>query len=131
VTAQGVQRVCIRLDPAMLLEAVLIRRLALVPKARRQEWLRGLLVQGCLWETRAGRDALSTAEDANSTPRHEASLPAPRTDHAPRPGPQRFSPQPVAEGRIARQRVAPTGTSTAPKEPTGVKPFAHLRKVIG
>jgi hypothetical protein len=131
VTAQGVQRVCIRLDRAMLLEAVLIRRLALVPKARRQEWLRGLLVQGCLWETRAGRDALSTAEDRNSTPRGEASLPAPRTDHAPQPGPQRFSPRPAAEERTARQRVAPTGTSTPPKEPTGVKPFAHLRKVIG
>jgi hypothetical protein len=131
VTAQGVQRVCIRLDPAMLLEAVLIRRLALVPKARRQEWLRGLLVQGCLWETRVGRDALSTAEDRNSTPRGEASLPAPRTDHAPHPGPQRFSPRPTAEERTARQHVAPTGTSTALKEPTGVKPFAHLRKVIG
>lgn len=131
MTAQGVQRVCIRLDPAMLLEAVLIRRLALVPKARRQEWLRGLLVQGCLWETRAGRDALSTAEHRNSTPRGEASLPAPRTDHAAQPGPQPFSPRPAVEERIARQRVAPTGTSTAPKEPTGVKPFAHLRKVIG
>lgn len=131
MTAQGVQRVCIRLDPAMLLEAVLIRRLALVPKARRQEWLRGLLVQGCLWETRAGRDALSTAEDRNSTPRGEASLPAPRTDHAAQPGLQRFSPRPAAEERTARQRVAPTGTSTALKEPTVVKPFAHLRKVIG
>ena len=55
MTAPSAQRLCIRLDPAMLLEGLLLERLARVPKARRQEWLRGLLVQGYLWEGRTSR----------------------------------------------------------------------------
>ena len=62
MTVPTAQRLCIRLDPAMLLEGVLLERLALVPKARRPEWLRGLLVQGYLWEERTGRGVRSDDE---------------------------------------------------------------------
>ena len=62
MTLPTAQRLCIRLDPAMLLEGLLLARLALVPKVRRQEWLHGLLVQGYLWEERTGRDVRSDDE---------------------------------------------------------------------
>jgi len=40
------QRVALQLDPRVALEAIILNRLERVPTARRQEWLRSLLVQG-------------------------------------------------------------------------------------
>ncbi len=39
-------RIILQLDPRMALEVIILNRLERIPKARRQEWLRGLLVQG-------------------------------------------------------------------------------------
>ncbi len=40
------QRVALQLDPRIALEAIILNRLQRIPSARRQEWLRSLLVQG-------------------------------------------------------------------------------------
>ena len=50
-------RVVIQLDPRVTLEAILLNRLERIPATRRQEWLRGLLVQGFRAECQALRDA--------------------------------------------------------------------------
>ncbi len=39
-------RLVLQLDPRIALEALIINRLERIPTTRRQEWLRGLLVQG-------------------------------------------------------------------------------------
>jgi len=48
-------RVTIQLDPRVALESVLLNRHRQLPVNRRQEWLRGLLVQGFRSETEASR----------------------------------------------------------------------------
>ena len=50
-------RVVIQLDPRVALEAILLNRLERIPATRRQEWLRGLLVQGFRAECQALRGA--------------------------------------------------------------------------
>ena len=50
-------RVVIQLDPRVALEAILLNRLERLPLSRRQEWLRGLLVQGFRAECQALRGA--------------------------------------------------------------------------
>ncbi len=49
-------RVVLQLDPRIALEAIILNRFERIPKARRQEWLRGLLVQGFRIECRVLRD---------------------------------------------------------------------------
>ena len=42
----GANRLTLHLDPRVAFEALILNRLERIPKSRRQEWLRGLLVQG-------------------------------------------------------------------------------------
>ncbi len=56
-TRSGGQRLYLQLDPRMAFEALILQRLARIPTGRRQEWLRGLLVQGFLDECRLRREA--------------------------------------------------------------------------
>ena len=128
MTVATAQRLCIRLDPAMLLEGLLLARLALVPKARRQEWLRGLLVQGYLWEARTSHGVRSDDELGRfGADQAEKRVPASATAFA---GwltrPQTAVPKVVAEGDRP-----PRAVTTRPSKPVADKPFAHLRKVIG
>lgn len=51
-TVHGVRTV-VRLDSRIALEAILLNRYERVPQGRREEWLRGLLVQGFLSECSA------------------------------------------------------------------------------
>jgi hypothetical protein len=53
--AKTVHRLVIYLDTRIALEAVLLNRQERLPAARRQEWLRGLLVQGFFDECQALR----------------------------------------------------------------------------
>lgn len=53
-TGQGVRTV-VRLDSRIALEAIILNRYERVPQARREEWLRRLLVQGFLSECSAVR----------------------------------------------------------------------------
>ena len=128
MTVATAQRLGIRLDPAMLLEGLLLARLALVPKARRQEWLRGLLVQGYLWEARTSHGVRSDDEFGRfGADQAEKRVPASATAFA---GwltrPQTAVPKVVAEGDRP-----PGAVATRPRKPGTDKPFAHLRKVIG
>lgn len=133
MTVQRVHRVCIRLDPAMLLENLLLDRLYVTPKARRQEWLRGLLVAGYLSEARTVRAASLSEGQAGAMARsgRKASVVQGAFSHwLSRPSP--------ARPHLRAEQTAPVPENTAvdvepPRAagPTGDKPFAHLRKVIG
>ena len=58
-------RVVVHLDPRMALEAIILNRLECLPTARRQEWLRSLLVQGFRSECQALR---GVSEDPTRSP---------------------------------------------------------------
>jgi hypothetical protein len=134
MTAQSVQRFCIRLDPAMLLEGLLLERLERVPKARRQEWLRGLLVNGYLTEARTARNA-SVLDQGHGVVSDfdRARAPVPWSTFA--SWRSRRCP-PVSEPRaddLASKIEPPAVNIERPIDarPVRDKPFAHLRKVIG
>ena len=111
--AQPGIRVTIQLDPRVALESVLLNRHRQVPVNRRQEWLRGLLVQGFRSEIESLRGTSddtkrdSTMAFTNSmtrSPRRTAGLP----------------------------ESAPAVVSAEPVSATeGTKPFAALGKVMG
>lgn len=139
MTTQSVQRVCVRLDPVMLLERLLLTRLSLIPKARRQEWLRGLLVSGYLAEQRTQRAAsgLDTRERGESTPGRGRETPRwnafagwiawrHRSDH------QAVAVESESEG-IPAVTQPPKDCAGGPLQvgSTRDKPFSHLRRVIG
>ena len=105
-------RVTLRLDPRVALEAILLNRLERVPATRRQEWLRGLLLQGFRVECQALRGV--RAESAHRSALRSA---PPRAG-----GFQRSAPP------TAAPPVAPVGSAQA--KGAG-KPFAALGKVIG
>ena len=128
MTVSSVQRVCLRLDPAMLLEGLLLAQLSRIPKGRRQEWLRGLLVQGYLWEGRTHRGVQRNVK-AHSFTGDQAEDKGPVSAMVfagwltrPQPAMPRIAP----EGTVA-PRIAPIMPETHETR----KPFAHLRKVIG
>jgi hypothetical protein len=128
MTVPTAQRLCIRLDPAMLLECVLLERLALVPKARRQEWLRGLLVQGYLREARTGRGVRNDDELGRlGAGQAEKKVPACATAFAGR----LTRPRPAMSKTVPQGGRPPQAVPTIPSKPMAGKPFAHLRKVIG
>ena len=111
--AKTVRRLVIHLDTRVALEAVLLNRQACLPAARRQEWLRGLLMQGFRDECQA----LSDAPDGGTR-----------------------RPSMAFTHRMTGQTQAPLATrnqeSMAMKEQSPAnnaagKPFATLGKVIG
>ena len=117
----GGQRLCLQLDPRMAFEALILQRLQRIPTSRRQEWLRGLLVQGFLDECRLRREAdgAACAPPRAATPRQGTAFASWLTERSPTPQPP---PAPKAD-RCDSLRPAAVDTNE--------KPFAHLRKVIG
>jgi len=126
MTASSAQRICIRLDPAMLLEGLLVERLSRVPKARRQEWLRTLLVQGYLWEGGVSRRSQRNARlIAGNQGEPEAVARGTAFAHwLARP---QTSVRPMAIEDTASLHTRPA----IPEVQETEKPFAYLRKVIG
>ena len=110
-TQPGV-RVTVQFDPRMALEAIILNRLERIPRTRRQEWLRSLLVQGFRLECQALRGA---PEDNG---RRSAMC---------------FTPGRVGVSyRPASPRAEPPAPSTRSTEVKDCdKPFAALGKVIG
>ena len=111
--AKTVRRIVIHLDTRVALEAVLINRQACLPAARRQEWLRRLLLQGFYDECQA----LSGVPDSG------ARRPSMAFTHR-------------VIGKTQRPLAARDQESNAMKEPNPVnnaagKPFATRGKVIG
>ena len=108
-TGYGVRTV-VRLDSRIALEAILLNRYARVPKTRREEWLRRLLVQGFLSECSAVRSVQERPQRSGQKAFGDwlAQASKGRPDAKSPPGP-RHAPAPRSEG----------------------KPFAALRQVIG
>jgi len=111
----------------MLVEALILQRLNAVPKRRHQDWIRSLLVQGFLAESRLVRQLNGTAP-GNLATQHRAQQ-------------SRRSGFDFSEwlGRSANPKPVVRTTPDVPKEepPSFVeqgslaKPFAYLRKVVG
>ena len=117
------KRLSITLDPGLVLERLILQRLDDLQRKRGQDWLRSLLVQGFLAEGRWLRIGEPVGGE-NCAPRGTA---VPVTPFS------RWLEGPRDTGRSA-QGPAPRsvdGPTTPPRENSGAKPFAHLRKVIG
>ena len=108
-----VQQLVINLDHEVSLESNLLNRYARLPATRRQEWLRGLLLQGFREEIRALSGVQASA---------------------------RRRPMMVFTRRISRQTLTPVDTGDqetmttkvqAPMSSAASKPFTALGKVIG
>ena len=103
-------RISIQLDPGVALEAILLSRMQRLPSRRRQEWLRGLLLQGFREECQVLRGNLQS-RGATTVMSFAPRLHS-RMNHS----------QPVQE---ACQKQLLSTTQPAHK------PFAALGKVIG
>ncbi len=117
------KRLSITLDPGLVLERLILRRLADLQRKRGQDWLRSLLVQGFLAEGRWLRSG------------------DPRGSHCGVPVEPAVPTTPFSrwlqgahdnggsdQESAPRSAKAPT---TPPSTSCNSKPFAHLRKVIG
>lgn len=106
-------RVTIQLDPRVALESVLLNRHRQVPVNRRQEWLRGLLVQGFRSEIESLRGTSGdTKRDSTMAFTNSMSRSPRRTVELPESVPAVVIAEPISA-----------------KE--GTKPFAALGKVMG
>ena len=115
---RGGQRLCLQLDPRMAFEALILQRLQRIPTGRRQEWLRGLLVQGFLDECR-GRREMHGVPPVATTLRQGTAFASWLTGRPPIPQP------------AAAPNVDPGDPPRPAAAESNDKPFAHLRKVIG
>jgi hypothetical protein len=117
------QRLTLTLDPGLVLERPILRRLSGLKRKRGQDWLRSLLAQGFLVEGR-----WICKEGAGSSQRLARQGPAvPATPFGS-----------WLEGNRPRKRgrcVSVPDAAPAAANPLSIcnesKPFAHLRKVIG
>ena len=106
-------RIVLQLDPRIALEAIILNRLERIPATRRQEWLRGLLVQGFRSECQTLRGAPDEARRRPTTAfTNRMAGEAQKSISRPEPQP----------GVV---KVKPLQTNPASK------PFAALGKVIG
>lgn len=115
------KRLSITLDPSLVLERLILRRLADLPRMRRLDWLRALLAQGFLVESRllrVGTPDMPAAMLPGGTPKPE--------------------PRVAGWALQSHASAAPLATSThcAPvprksAESSARKPFAQLCRVIG
>ena len=105
------QRLTVVLDTRVALEAVLVTALHRIPTARRQEWLRRLLLQGFRSECLGLRQAMTEAPAPVAAPLNV--LPASRMTSA----------GPATAGEPTDVPLT-TGAETT-------KPLANLRKLIG
>jgi len=106
------QRVALQLDPRIALEAIILNRLERIPAARRQEWLRSLLVQGFRLECLALRGVSEELEQ--------------------RPA-MTFNHKLIGDSKsLAALKEEPPVTQVELSESKAIdKPFASLGKVIG
>ena len=111
--AQPGKRVVLQLDPRVALEAIILNRHRQLPVNRRQEWLRGLLVQGFRSECQTLRGAPDDTKHRPTTTfknRMTGELPKTVSLRVPEPA--------VVKGMPSQANAAS-------------KPFATLGKVIG
>ena len=121
------RRVSVRLDPGLLVEALILKRLDTVPKRRHPDWIRALLVQGFLAECRVVRQLKGTAAQHPIAKRRVQPSPGSGFDFG-----DGFT-QSTKPKRIERKNLHVSNqVPTSNVVRGGVdKPFAHLRKVVG
>ena len=120
------RRVSVRLDPGLLVEALILKRLNTVPKRRHPDWIRALLVQGFLAECRVVRQLAGTASENAFAKRRMP--PSPGSGFNFSEGCAR-SANPKRDIGVNRHVSKEVPASPAA---SGIdKPFAHLRKVVG
>jgi hypothetical protein len=117
-------RISFTLDSGLVLERLILKRLAGLKRKRSHDWLRSLLVQGFLTEGRWLRTELKSGDDGAAP--QAAGIPA-----TPFATWLRRSDRPLARG--ARPATAPLAddNARAAQSDAGEKPFARLRTVIG
>ena len=121
------RRVSVRLDPGLLVEALILKRLNTVPKRRHPDWIRALLVQGFLAECRVVRQLAGTASEHPVAKRRMQPSPGSGFDFS--DGFARSAnPKRVVRTNYYVSKEVPTNPVAAGDAD---KPFAHLRKVVG
>ena len=105
-------RITLQLDTRIALEAIILNQIERVPVRRRQEWLRGLLVQGFRAECQLLRTAGGEREHSQ---------------------PMAFSRWLAVDSAGHAQHPPSTSSPATPTAPnaTHAKPFAGLDRVIG
>lgn len=119
------KRINLQLDPRVAFEALILNRLERIPEGRRQEWLRGLLVQGFCQECQSLRVVQDEIDPQAMRPPQGrgVSTRQPRTAFA------AWLAQPAAPPATAT-KTTPVAVEANTAAGQG-KPFAGLRKVIG
>ncbi|MES9970587.1 MAG: hypothetical protein ABW092_11180 [Candidatus Thiodiazotropha sp.] len=107
-------RIALQLEPRVALEAIILNQLERIPSTRRQEWLRGLVVQGFLIE----RQALQGVA-VERTSQIGAGFPDWLTGKSSR------------QGASPKQEPMPAAVTGNHAVHDARKPFAQLRRVIG
>ena len=123
--AAGGKRIVLQLDTRVRFEALILNRLERVPEGRRQEWLRGLLVQGFRYECQSLRIAQDELDprQIERTPGQGVSTSQPKSAFA------AWLAEPVSQPDTTT-RTLPMAVEANSAGGVG-KPFAGLRKVIG
>jgi hypothetical protein len=106
-------RIMLQLDERIALEAIILNRRECIPATRRQEWLRGLLVQGFLTECQALR----------GTPDIVKRSPTMAFKNRMTGESQKSGSHPETEPAVMKGKPAQANAAS--------KPFAALGKVIG
>jgi hypothetical protein len=121
------RRVSVPLDPEVLIEGLILARLEVLPKRRQTDWVRGLLVNGFLAESRLLRALQVGASAKGSEEQRPRSLAVAGFAF----GEWRGRPA-HAEPAASSSPVDGRHQQSKPAKPDGPhKPFAHLRKVVG
>jgi hypothetical protein len=115
------RRVVLKLDANMVFEALILNRLSRLPKARHQEWLRGLLVQGFKRECHSLRTLQRGLDMSYDVPPSVKDSVAQRSAAS------------NASARVPERTIAPTVESGGRESclSGGSVSFAALRNVIG
>ncbi|MEW5756435.1 MAG: hypothetical protein AB1810_09020 [Pseudomonadota bacterium] len=115
----------LQLDPRVAFEALVLSRLERIPEARRQEWLRGLLVQGFRHECQGLKAAQDEVAPRRITPAPGRVV----SPNGPRSAFAAWLAKPASRPDGAIEAVGVVDEEKAADR--RMKPFAGLRKVIG
>jgi hypothetical protein len=118
------KRICLTLDPGLVLERMILQRLSGLKRKRGQDWLRSLLVHGFLVEGRWICSGAHGTREKKLVPR-ETTLPV--TPFAS----WLVSAKPTDRTDAKPVKAATMAVVETPNKGLESKPFAHLRKVIG
>ncbi len=121
------RRIPVQLDAGMLVEALILDRLNALPKRRHPDWIRSLLAQGFLAESRVLRQIDGTASEDRFAERRMQQSTRSGFDFADWTGRSRNPSAVVSVKRDVPQIDLPSSA----EQPSASKPFAQLRKVVG